>query len=416
MKKKILVVGLGYVGIHILYKLNEKKFNVSGYDKSKKKINNLKDKIDSTLQYKNINFDNKKLFSKIPRKFKFDIVILCLPTPLKNNKPDLSYLDDAFKKIKYNLENQAIILNESTVYPGTTRMLAIKNIQKKDFILNKDFYIAYSPERISPGDKIRFSNINKVLSVSHNSIYKTVYLIYRKILNKKIIKANSIEAAETVKILENSQRDLNIALINQFVPLFQKLNLNTEEILKLASTKWNFYNVIPGLVGGQCIPIDPQYAISVAQKNNINLSLLKLSRNVNESLKNSILKKITKKLQKNIYKKIIFFGVVYKNNTSDYKYAKEFEIFEKIDKKFNTDFYDENVKIIKSNNRSKKRINLKNINKYTSIVLTNSISNKLFKTIEKKLLNKKNRYILNLSRYNLDKNLIKLNYIDEPLK
>lgn len=416
MKKKILVVGLGYVGIHILYKLNEKKFNVSGYDKSKKKIKELKNKIDSTLQYKNIKFDNKKLFSKIPSELKFDIIILCLPTPLKDNKPDLSYLDDAFKKIKNNLENQGIVLNESTVYPGTTRMLAKKNIQKPDFILNKNFYIAYSPERISPGDKIKFSNINKVLSVSHNSIYKTVYSVYRKILNKKIVRANSIETAETVKILENSQRDLNIALINQFVPLFRKLNLNTNEILKLASTKWNFYNVIPGLVGGQCIPIDPQYAISIAKKNKIDLSLLRLSRSVNENLKNSITKKIIKRLREDNVKKIIFFGIVYKNNTSDYKYAKEFEIFEKIDKKYNTDFYDENIKKVKLNNKSKKRADIKKIIKYSNIVLTNSISSKLFKFIERKLFKQKNKYVLNLSRYNLDKNIIKQNFIEEPLK
>ena len=360
--------------------------------------------------------NNKKLFAKIPNEHKFNLVILCLPTPLKNNRPDLSFLKDAFIKIKNNLADKAIILNESTVYPGTTRMLAKKNIEKKKFQFNKDFYIAYSPERISPGDKIKFSNINKILSVSHNSIYKTVYSVYRKILNKKIIRASSIEAAETVKILENSQRDLNIALINQFVPLFKKLKLNTSEILKLASTKWNFYNVIPGLVGGQCIPIDPQYAISIAKSHNIDLSLLKLARNINENLKKSIANMIIKKLNKSNNKKIIFFGIVYKINTSDYKYAKEYEIFQTVDKIYNADFYDENIKKFNSNNKIKKRIIFKNINKFSYVVITNSTSNKLFKKIEKCLLSQKNMNVLNLSKYNLDHNINKFNFIEEPLR
>ncbi len=418
MKKKILVVGLGYVGINIFYNFLKKNLNVYGYDTSNKKIENIKRGFDDTLQYKKIKFIKKsKLFTKIPKKLVFDYIILCLPTPLKNNNPDLSYLIKAFKKIRFHLNDKAIIINESTVYPGVTRKLALDFISSNKNILNLNYFISYSPERISPGDGIKFSNIRKIISVSDNKVYSRVYKLYKNIIDKKITKASNLETAEAVKILENSQRDLNIALVNQYNYLFKKLELNTTEIINLASSKWNFYKVFPGLVGGQCIPIDPYYALKIAKQKKIDLSLIKESRIINENLKKNLLKVIFEEIAKRKNKiKILQVGITYKLNTSDYKYAKEFELFKSISKKIKINYYDENVKKISSLKISKKSINILQLKDYNFFIVTNSVSKKILNRLDSYFKKNTNNYVFNLTRYTFDEISQGHNKIVEPLK
>ena len=185
-KYNFLVIGLGYVGINLYYNLCKKYKNVYGLDTSKKKVGELNNNFDSTYQIKNLKSVKKKIFSSI-KNIKFDYVFICVPTGIKNNKPDLNNIQDAFKKAGKLIKNNGVVVNESTVYPGLTRELALKYIEKKNFLLNKNYYIAFSPERISPGDKISYKNIKRIIAASNNHSQKLVSKLYNSILNFKVI-------------------------------------------------------------------------------------------------------------------------------------------------------------------------------------------------------------------------------------
>ncbi len=392
-KYNFLVIGLGYVGINLYYNLCKKYKNVYGLDTSKKKVGELNNNFDSTYQIKNLKSVKKKIFSSI-KNIKFDYVFICVPTGIKNNKPDLNNIQDAFKKAGKLIKNNGVVVNESTVYPGLTRELALKYIEKKNFLLNKNYYIAFSPERISPGDKISYKNIKRIIAASNSHSQKLVSKLYNSILNFKVFQASSIETAEAVKILENSQRDLNIAMINEYNEVFRKSKLNTMEIINLASSKWNFYKVFPGLVGGQCIPIDPYYALKYAKDFKSQLSLTKLGRETNENIKNKVQNKILKIAKER--KKILFIGVAYKKNTFDYKYSKIYEIMKFINKrKFQINFFDTKIKKILINKKfifSKKSNEIK---KFNNIILGNALNGAQINNILKKV--NKNSNIINLS-------------------
>ena len=271
-KIKPSVIGLGYVGLPVFIRL-KKKFKTIGFDNNKLRIKFLKDNVDINNEFKSqdlklLNYSKYTCDPKSLRESNF--FIITVPTPLiKKTKPDLSYLKNAFIEISKHIKKDDIIIVESTVYPGVTRSLATKYIQdKKKLKIGSDFFIGYSPERINPGDKKhQIENTNKILAIDTDNkiVIKKIKEVYRCI-TKKLVLSESIEDAETAKVIENIQRDLNIALMNDIFIFCKKMNYNYGNIIKLASSKWNFLKFDAGLVGGHCLPVDPYYLSYIAKK------------------------------------------------------------------------------------------------------------------------------------------------------
>ena len=270
---KVCVIGLGYVGLPICLK-SSYKFKTVGFDTNKLRIKNLNKKFDQNNEYKKKDFSNKNLTfaDKIYKIKNCNFFIICVPTPVKkNNNPDLAPIENSFNTISKILKKGDIIVLESTVYPGVTNKFT-KILEKRQKLKNdKDFFICYSPERINPGDKKKnLTNINKIIAL--NTKNKKIKDKVKKVYNnfcKKLIITNHIKEAETAKVIENIQRDLNIALFNEILMICDKLNLNFSEVVRLARTKWNFINFQPGLVGGHCLPVDPYYLSYIAKKINL---------------------------------------------------------------------------------------------------------------------------------------------------
>ena len=299
---KICVIGLGYVGLPVALGISSK-FETLGFDISKKRIKELSVKFDSNREYSKSHFDRKKIkFSNNLKDLKNpNVYIICVPTPVKkNNLPDLSYIKKSVSFISPFIKSKDIIILESTVYPGVTEHFAKFLELKTGLKNNKDFYMCYSPERINPGDKTkRIRNINKVFAVNTNNkfILLKIKKIY-KFISKKIIFSKKIREAETAKAIENTQRDLNIAFFNEILILSQKMNLNFNEIIKLASTKWNFIKFQPGLVGGHCLPVDPYYLSYIAKKNKFRTNTLLSGRSTNDYMENYVISEILKCIKK----------------------------------------------------------------------------------------------------------------------
>ena len=243
-KTKICVIGLGYVGLPLSVELS-KKFSVVGYDKNQFRVQELLKFNDNTNEIKKKNLKKSKiLFSGSPKILKeANFFIITVPTPVNSkNLPDLTSLITASKLVAKNLKKKDTVVYESTVYPGCTEEVLIPVLEKNSGMkLNKDFHVGYSPERIDPGSsKYKLTNQNKIISGSNAIALRLIENIYKKIIRKKIFKAKSIKVAEAAKIIENTQRDINIAFINEISMLFHKLGINTNEVLKAANTKWNF--------------------------------------------------------------------------------------------------------------------------------------------------------------------------------
>ena len=343
MSRKIFpcVIGLGYVGLPVFIRLN-RKYQTIGFDIDKTRINSLKKRNDfnNELSSNDLKLYNKsKLTNSLNDLKNFNFFIITVPTPLKKNSiPDLRALENAYKYIANFLKKDDIIIVESTVYPGVTRKLAKNFFEKKTKLrINKDFFIGYSPERINPGDKKhQIENTKKILSFEAKSktIKDKVLKVYRTI-TKKLIISNSLENAETAKVIENIQRDLNIALMNDIFIFCKKMNLNFEEIIKLASSKWNFVKFDAGLVGGHCLPVDPYYLSYIAKKNNISLDTVLAGRKVNHKLKDFIYNQIKKKILKLKKRtRVLISGITYKRNVSDIRNSYPLEIYLKLKENF----------------------------------------------------------------------------------
>ena len=267
---KICVIGLGYVGLPICIKL-AKNYKIVGFDINSERINSLKKGIDLNDEFKKKDLKKKNLFfsKNIQDINNCNFYIICVPTPITNSKqPDLKYINKSLLLLSKILKKGDIIVLESTVYPGVTGEFTSKLEEKTKLVNNRDFSTCYSPERINPGDKERnLNNINKVLAYEGNNKKVKILLmsVYKKIC-KKLILSKNIREAETAKGIENIQRDLNIALFNEILIICNKLKLNFNEVIRLASTKWNFLNFAPGLVGGHCLPVDPYYLTYIAKK------------------------------------------------------------------------------------------------------------------------------------------------------
>lgn len=324
---KIGVIGLGYVGLPLAIEFS-KKFKTYGFDKSKERINQLKRKIDrnnllnkSEKSYlRKINFENDyKILNKI------NIIIVCLPTPVKRNKkPDLKLLKSASKIIGKNIKKNTTIIFESTVYPGVTEEICIPIIEKSSKLTwKKDFFVGYSPERISPGKNYKkISNIKKIISGDTIKTVKILKKIYSKIIKAGLFVAKSIKTAEAAKILENTQRDVNIALMNEVSMIFDRLDINTRDVIKAASTKWNFGLYYPGLVGGHCIGVDPYYLSHKSKLVGEKSDLILTSRKINENMSAYIFNKIKNKK----IKSILILGITYKEDCSDLRNSKVLDL------------------------------------------------------------------------------------------
>ena len=334
----VCVIGLGYVGLPILINLS-KKFNTIGYDINKQRIKDLKKGKDlfneftkKTLKKSKINFTDSIDLIK-----KSNLFIITVPTPInKKKQPDLTHLKDVCNKLSKIIKKKDIIIFESTVYPGLTNDFCIPLIEKKNNLKEGvDFYVGYSPERVNPGDKNHtLKNINKILAYPHNYLKKELIKVY-SLISKKIILSNNISEAETAKVIENIQRDVNIGLINEFYLVCKRLNLNFNNVINLASSKWNFIKFKPGLVGGHCLPVDPYYFSFISKKNNYNTKITLAGRTTNNLMTTIVKKEITEKLrkidpQKN--KKILFCGLTYKKNVADLRNSLGLKIFQNLKK------------------------------------------------------------------------------------
>jgi len=328
MNNKILpgVVGLGYVGLPTFLRLN-RKFNTVGFDINLKRVKNLKkfQDINSEFKKKDLKLRNNSIITHEKNLLKkCNFYIITVPTPIySNNKPDLRPLNSACKIISKNINDGDIVFFESTVYPGLTEGL------KKKFFHNKKIWLGYSPERINPGDKNHtIKNIKKIISIEKFpiEIKKKVFSVY-KTITKNLVVSTSIKNAEMSKVIENIQRDINIAFMNEILMVCEKLKINFEEVIKLAKTKWNFLNFSPGLVGGHCLPVDPFYLYHISKLKGHNAKFMLAGRQVNNYLQKFLENKVKNRIIKNRYKNILVCGITYKANVSDLRNSLSLKIF-----------------------------------------------------------------------------------------
>ena len=385
------VVGLGYVGLPMVLKLANK-FNTFGYDINKSRVIFLKKGIDANNEFSKSQFKTKKdisFSSNINQVKNCNFFIVSVPTPInKKNIPDLNILIKSAKQLAKIIKKDDIIFLESTVYPGVTKNIFIKTIKKySNLIPNKDFFYGYSPERINPGDKKHnISNISKIVSFnfSKKEAVKKTYLIYKSV-SKNVVYTKNIEDAETGKLIENIQRDVNIAFFNELLIFCDKINLNYKNVVKLASTKWNFLKFNPGLVGGHCLPINPYYLSSIALKNKFNPKLILTARKRNERMKDYVLEKIIKFFKKKeIFKKskILIIGLTYKPGVTDCRNSIGLEILNNLNS-INTNTYGYDPFLEKKFLKNSKILkNIKNTDSFDLIVFLNF--HKIFKKIYKK--------------------------------
>ena len=378
---KIAVIGLGYVGLPISLTIS-KNYETLGYDINKIRISQLRKNIDNNNEFEKKDFLNKKIkfTTNIKDLSKCNVYIICVPTPVKKNKiPDLNPVEKSFNIISKVIKKHDIVILESTVYPGITKKYSKSLEQKTGLKNNLDFHICYSPERINPGDKKNsLTKINKIIAYEGKSlkIKKKIINIYSK-LSKKLIFSNKINETETAKAIENIQRDLNIALYNEILLICTKLNLNFNEVIKLAKTKWNFLKFSPGLVGGHCLPVDPYYLTYSARKKKYNPRVILSGRYINHYMKKYVLQTTKKKIKMKKNLKICVFGLTYKYGVSDTRNSQKIEIYKDLKKKYlKTTAYDPFIKDKNFNNK----LNYKNCDYY--LFLTKG---KIFQKIYNKL-------------------------------
>ena len=339
---KICVIGLGYVGLPICIKL-AKNYKIVGFDINSERINSLKKGIDLNDEFKKKDLKKKNLFfsKNIQDINNCNFYIICVPTPITNSKqPDLKYINKSLLLLSKILKKGDILVLESTVYPGVTGEFINKLEKKTKLVNNRDFSTCYSPERINPGDKERnLNNINKVLAYEGNNKKVKILLmsVYKKIC-KKLILSKNIREAETAKGIENIQRDLNIALFNEILIICNKLKLNFNEVVRLASTKWNFLNFAPGLVGGHCLPVDPYYLTYIAKKRGYKPKVTLSGRHVNNYMKKYVIDFANFFIQKSRIKKnkikICVVGLTYKYGVADIRNSQKIQILKYFRKKF----------------------------------------------------------------------------------
>lgn len=336
--KTICVVGLGYVGLPLAVSF-AKKFNVIGFDINKSKIEKYLEGIDITNEVGNekLKESTMKFTTNEEDIKKGDFVIIAVPTPIDSHKnPDLNPVTSSSEIVGANLKKGAIIIYESTVYPGLTEEVCVPILEEKSGLkCGIDFKVAYSPERINPGDKEhKFETIRKIVSGMDKETLDKVATLYETVLKNGVYKASSIKVAEAAKVIENSQRDINIAFVNELAVIFNKIGIDTNEVLDAASSKWNFLNFRPGLVGGHCIGVDPFYLTYKSEEMGHLSELILASRRVNDGMAKFIAENIIKKLifsgKKVKDAKILILGLTFKENVPDLRNSKVFDIIKEL--------------------------------------------------------------------------------------
>jgi len=345
---KIGIIGLGYVGLPLAVEFG-KKFDTIGFDSNNGRINELLEGLDSTGEITKRNLQSAIKLSLSSDKKDLsnrNVYIIAVPTPIdKKNNPILKFLLSASKLVGGFLKKNDIVIYESTVYPGCTEEDCVPVLEKASGLkYNEGFYCGYSPERINPGDKKRtLKKIVKITSGSNAEVANTVDELYSKIITAGTYKASSIKVAEAAKIIENCQRDINIAFVNELSILFQKMDLDTQEVLDAAGTKWNFLPFKPGLVGGHCIGVDPYYltykAKQVGYKSKIILSGRKLNDNFVKEIYGNVQDYFSKRSIKGKLRALVM-GVTFKENCPDVRNSKVFELIKKMSVSFSVDVFD----------------------------------------------------------------------------
>lgn len=352
---KIAVIGLGYVGLPLASEFG-KVFDVLGFDKNIKRIRELNDGFDRTSEIAPEQIKNAsklKFTSKTEDLRSCNVYIIAVPTPIDvHNIPNINLLLEASKTVGEVLKKNDVVIFESTVYPGCTEEDCVPVIERYSKLkLNIDFFCGYSPERINPGDKKNtLISIVKVTSGSTKETSEFVDWLYKKIIVAGTHKASSIKTAEAAKVIENIQRDLNIALMNELNVLFNKLDLDVQEILDAAKTKWNFIPFQPGFVGGHCIGVDPYYLTHKAKEVGHDPQVILAGRKINDSMAEYAVSRLTKKLVRDGIaldeKKILLLGISFKENCGDVRNSKIFDIQRQLlDLNFQVDVYDPHVNI-----------------------------------------------------------------------
>ena len=335
---KIAVIGLGYVGLPLAVQL-AKNFIVTGFDINKSRIDELKEYTDSTLEVdsKDLQNDNFIPTHQESNLNEQNIYIVTVPTPITKRKtPDLSPIMQASQVIGRNLSKNAIVVYESTVYPGVTEDICGPILeQASGMSCGSDFFLAYSPERINPGDKEHtVDKITKVISGQNEEVINRIKNVYGSINNDNIFVAKDIKTAEAAKVIENAQRDINIAFINEITTIMGKLGISIHNVLDAAKTKWNFLNFQPGLVGGHCIGVDPYYLLHKSKQMGIDPQVILSGRRINDGMPAFIAKRLIQMLiQKGKSPqnaKVLVKGMTFKENVADIRNSKVVELINEL--------------------------------------------------------------------------------------
>ncbi len=337
---KLAVVGMGYVGLPLAVEFG-KKIKTIGFDLNEKRINDLLNNVDYTHEVTSEELKSASLieYTADPEKLKqAKFIIVAVPTPInKNKQPDLSCLRSASEIVGKNLSQGSIVVFESTVYPGVTEDICVPLIEKHSgFKYPEEFKVGYSPERINPGDKEHtVTNILKIVSGCDESTLHQVASVYDIVIRAGLFHAKSIKCAEAAKVIENIQRDLNIALINELALIFNKMDIDTQSVLEAAATKWNFIKLQPGLVGGHCIGVDPYYLTFKAEEIGYHPQVILAGRRINDSMGKYIAEQTVKKLieaKKNVNgANVLILGITFKENVGDIRNSKVPDIIRELE-------------------------------------------------------------------------------------
>jgi UDP-N-acetyl-D-galactosamine dehydrogenase len=333
-------VGLGYVGLPLAVEFG-KHFDTVGFDVKSARIAALKRGVDATLEVSKAELKaaSQLIFSADPSDLRrCRVFIVTVPTPIDVYKrPDLTPLIRASETVGKSLRKGAVVVYESTVYPGCTEEVCVPILQRESGLtLNRDFFVGYSPERINPGDKEhRLPTIRKITSGSTVEAAEFIDQLYRTIIKAGTYKASSIKVAEAAKVIENTQRDVNIALVNELALIFNRLGIDTEEVLNAAGTKWNFLPFRPGLVGGHCIGVDPYYLTHKAQEIGYNPEMILAGRRLNDNMASYVAGEIVKRMtNKRIHvngARVLMLGATFKENCPDIRNSKVFDVVRELD-------------------------------------------------------------------------------------
>ena len=350
MKDKIALIGLGYVGLPLAVEFG-RKFETIGFDINEARIQELKQGVDNTLEVDSDELKQATMLSYTANPDEIrdcNIYIVTVPTPIdKYKRPDLIPLIKSSETIGRLINKNDIVIYESTVYPGATEEVCVPILENQSNLkFNQDFYCGYSPERINPGDREhRVTTIKKVTSGSTPEIADKVNELYQSVITAGTHKASSIKVAEAAKVIENTQRDINIALINELALIFQRLNIDTEEVLEAAGSKWNFLPFRPGLVGGHCIGVDPYYLTHKAIEVGYHPEIILAGRRLNDRMGNYVAEQVTKLMNnKRIHvvdANVLIMGFTFKENCPDFRNTRVVDLITELQNvNCNVDIYD----------------------------------------------------------------------------